>query len=115
MSKKFPFPFLPCADEINTAFHRLESLLNAMAAAEETDYVQDSFTGPGSYPSAPRFTPPSGAAEELWGNICIMDEYQGGELYYGRAGAVGPDGVIALDAQAVPPSALVSISGVWRC
>lgn len=115
MSKKFPFSFLPCANEINTAFHRLESMLNAMAAAEAVDYVQDAFMGGGSHTSAPRFTPPSGAPEELWGNLYRVGEYQGGERYYGRVGTLDPNGILTIDAHAVPSSTLVAISEVWLC
>jgi hypothetical protein len=111
MARKFPYTGLPCAEEINAAFHRIESILNVMSNREDIDYVQDSFIGSGKSPSSPRFIPPGDTLPDLWGNLYNAGLYKGKELYYDNVGTLDPQGIITIDT--ISPSVLVSIAQVW--
>ena len=111
MSRKFPYTDLPCAEEINAAFHRVESILNVMSNREDIDYVQDSFIGAGKSPTSPRFIPPADSLPDLWGNLYNLGLYRGNELYYDKAGTIDPQGIITIERMS--PSVLVAIAQVW--
>ena len=113
MSRKFPYENIPCAAEINAAFHRVESIINAAANCEDIDYVQDSFMGAGKRKSNPHFIPPGGSLPDLWGNIYNMTDYKGKERYYDSVGTIDKQGIIAIDGKNMSPSVIVSIARIW--